>query len=39
VIGRTTRYSILPGLRGPQLKHAKDRRKGKDFRIARWIII
>jgi hypothetical protein len=36
---RTTRYSILPGLRGPQWKHVKDRRKGKDFRTTRWIII
>jgi hypothetical protein len=36
---RTIRYSILLGLRGPQLKYTKDRRKGKDFRTTRWIII
>jgi hypothetical protein len=36
---RTTRHSILPGLRGTEWKCAKDRRKGKDFGIIGWITI
>jgi hypothetical protein len=36
---RTTRCSILPGLGGTEWKHAKDRRKRKNFRTTRWITI